>query len=1060
VKNATWVRPLLLILFLLNAPTLLSQQASSAGNTPGPQQSSPTQTFPSPCLTPSPADKSTTQLQTTTTNATLAGNVLPDVKSGRAQFRGAFNQARPLNTELVLKLRNADQFQKCLDAIMDPTSPYYGQFLNATTLEPYLPTPGQKVSMIQYLTRHGFNVTSGPSPLVLNVAGSVSVIQRVFGLRMGIYQRNSNSSFYAADSDPTMPQNLAALVNGITGLENYTSIKPSESPCSGPYCPQGIQVGYSLQSLYNGNNNGAGQTVAIVDTPGDPNPCCGPSSALHVYDLQYGIPDPSTFQVLCGSTNTWTTTSCSSVTYDPGWGSEAAMDIEAVHAVAPGAGILLFYGISELLNAIDYIAQNHLASIVSNSWTYGCLYGSCSDTQLSSTFVSSTDSRLATDAAQGLTILFASGDEGARPDGLSLGTEFPSSDPNVLTIGATNLVLAGCGTSTCTGYGSETGASISGGGYSGHFPEPAWQTTNIGTKSGRAVPDVSMLGSSPNFWVYSTASDKCGQPGVNSAGWFFCAGTSLSTPLWAGFLAIALQMRGGGEFGNIGPKLYGIAHSGAYSTAFHDITIGSNNGYSVSLGWDPVTGWGSPIANVLAANLAQGKVSISLLPTSGGIGTSVSITGSNFLFTDTTCAVSSVPSGLLSGPTCSITNGAVTASFTVASGVAAQSYTVSVTGSPGSDFASAAFIVTSTQVTVTSNSTGSGFVVVDSVPITTPQVYTWVTGSTHTLAANSLVAGSTGIQYLWTSWSDVLSQSHSITVPSSTTTYTANFKTQYQLTITLNPSAGGSTTPAVGSYWYDSGVAQSVTATPAVGYSFYYWSLDGANVGTTTTYVVTMLGPHTLTGFIRSLSTISISSSSPITLGSPVTISGTITPTHPGPAISAGNNVMLSYSLDGGATWNIFITTTTASGGGYSVVWIPPYPGSYSLKASWGGDANYAGSVSTPFSLTVTGTPRVQLQLLITGPTSASRGTTASFTVLLTNKTATTLTTTLYVEIIGPNGYYYFDTQQATLTASASGRFQFDWQVPSTISTGSYVVNVGLIPPTSSSISQTQITIN
>jgi kumamolisin len=941
-----------------------------------------------------------------------------------------------------------------LDAITDPTSPYYGQFLNATTLEPYLPTPGQKVSMIQYLTRHGFNVTSGPSPLVLNVVGSVSVIQRVFGLKLGIYQRNTNSSFYAADSDPTMPQNLAALVNGITGLENYTSIRPSESPCSSPYCPQGIQVGYGLSGLFASGYDGTGQKVAVVDAPGDPNI----QGALDTFDLQYGLP-ATTLTIRYPNCPNPTLSCFTSSDYDPGWASETAMDVEAVHAVAPGAGIVLLYDTGGL-SAIDYVASNNLAKVVSNSWDVACGFGSCSDTQLPPFTLSSTDARLSIDAAQGLTILFASGDEGATPDGSSLGTEFPASDPNVLAIGATNLVLAGCGTSTCTGYGSETGASISGGGYSGHFPEPAWQTTNIGTKSGRAVPDVSMLGSSPNFWVYSTASDKCGQPGVNSAGWFFCAGTSLSTPLWAGFLAIALQMRGGGEFGNIGPKLYGIAHSGAYSTAFHDITIGSNNGYSVSLGWDPVTGWGSPIANVLAANLAQGKVSISLLPTSGGIGTSVSITGSNFLFTDTTCAVSSVPSGLLSGPTCSITNGAVTASFTVASGVAAQSYTVSVTGSPGSDFASAAFIVTSTQVTVTSNSTGSGFVVVDSVPITTPQVYTWVTGSTHTLAANSLVAGSTGIQYLWTSWSDVLSQSHSITVPSSTTTYTANFKTQYQLTITLNPSAGGSTTPAVGSYWYDSGVAQSVTATPAVGYSFYYWSLDGANVGTTTTYVVTMLGPHTLTGFIRSLSTISISSSSPITLGSPVTISGTITPTHPGPAISAGNNVMLSYSLDGGATWNIFITTTTASGGGYSVVWIPPYPGSYSLKASWGGDANYAGSVSTPFSLTVTGTPRVQLQLLITGPTSASRGTTASFTVLLTNKTATTLTTTLYVEIIGPNGYYYFDTQQATLTASASGRFQFDWQVPSTISTGSYVVNVGLIPPTSSSISQTQITIN
>jgi kumamolisin len=972
--------------------------------------------------------------------------------------------------QLVLKLRNADQFQKCLDAITDPTSQYYGQFLNATTLEPYLSTPGQRGSMIRYLTQHGFNVTSGPSPIVLNVVGSVSVIQHVFGLKLGIYQRNS--SFYAADSDPKMPQNLAALVNGITGLDNYTTIKPNESPCSGPFCPQGIQVGYSLQSLYNNNNNGAGQKVAIVDAPGDPNPCCGTFSALHVYDLQYGIQDPSTFQVFCGGGSTWTTCG-SSVNYNAGWGSEAAMDIEAVHAVAPGAGILLFYGTSSnigpvfdpLLDAIDYVAQNHMASIVSNSWTYACNNGSCSDTQLPLSTVSSTDQRLAFDAAQGLTILFASGDEGARPDGSLLGTEFPASDPNVLAVGATNLVLAGCGTSTCTGYASETGALISGGGYSGYFPEPSWQTSTIGVKSGscaggkcRAVPDVSMFGYSPSFWVYSTISSGVCSTSSGQAGWFGCAGTSLSTPLWAGFLAVALQMRGGGSFGNIGPKLYGLANSVAYSTAFHDITIGSNNGYSAILGWDPVTGWGSPIANVLASDLAQGRVSISLSPTSGGIGTSVSITGSNFLFTDTTCAVSSTPSNLLSGFICSITNGAVTASFTVASGVAAQSYTVSVTGSHGSDVASATFTVTSTQVTVTSNSTGSGFIVVDSAPITTPQTYTWVTGSTHTLAANSVVAGPTGIQYLWTSWSDGLSQSHSITVPSATKTYTANFKTQYQLTIALNPSAGGSTTPAVGSYWYDSGASQSVTATSAVGYSFYYWSFDGTSVGGTPTYVVTMNAPHTLTGFLRSLSTISISSPSSVALSLSVTISGTITPTHTPPGISAGNNLMLSYSFDSGATWNIFITTQTDNVGSYSVVWYPPYLGTYQLESSWGGNANYQGATSSTRTLTVTGTAQAPISMLVMGANSAGRGSSTSFNVLVTNP-GSTMRTTLYLEIAGPGGYWYFDTQQISVTGGSTGEFQFDWQVPSTISTGSYGVNVGLIPPTSSSISQTQITI-
>jgi hypothetical protein len=648
------------------------------------------------------------------------------------------------------------------------------------------------------------------------------------------------------------------------------------------------------------------------------------------------------------------------------------MDIEAAHAVALGAGILLFYGTgtSDLVDAIDYVAQNHLASIVSNSWTYGCPgtpTGSCSDTQLSSLFVSSIDLRLAFDAAQGLTILFASGDEGARPDGSTLGTEFPASDPNVLAIGATNLVLAGCGTSTCTGYASETGASISGGGYSGYFSEPSWQTTNIGTKSGRAVPDVSILGYSPNFWVYSTASDKCGTGG-NSPGWFRCAGTSLSTPLWAGFLAIALQIKGTGSFGNIGPWLYQTANSPSYSTIFHDITSGLNNGYSAALGWDPVTGWGTPIASSLAYVLA----------------------------------------------------GTIT-------------------------------------ITVTSNPTGSGYVTVDSTSTTTPQTFSWIIGSTHTVSANSPVACGSGCQYTYASWNDGGGQSHTITVSASVTTYTANFVQQFMLTTVVNPAAAGTLTVASG--WQTAGSTVPVGESAASGYNFYYWSLDGSNVGSGSAFSVVMNSAHTLTAYFRGSSTISMQlSSNSITLGAEVTLSGTLTPMQSSPGIPNGATIVLSYSLGGG--YGPFIITTTASGGGYSVSWVPPYPASsYSLQASWGGDANYVGSASSVSALTVTGTPPPQPQLLLTGPASASRGSTASFTVLVTNPTSPTLTTTLYVEIMGPNGYYYFDTQQVTVPVSSTGRFEFDWQVPSTISAGSYVVNVGLIPPTLSSISQTQITI-
>ena len=541
------------------------------------------------CLTPSPGDVSTVQMQATSTNSTIVGHVIPKVRAGKATLKGRMPGHFILHIELVFKLRNPEQFSKCLASISDPSSPDYGHFLNATTLEPYIPTPGQKSSIVSYLSRMGLDVVEGASPLVLKLSGPVKTIEKAFGVRINVYAEEANMGFYAVDSDPMMPQNFASVVNGIMGLDNSTRPIHAEYPCSGPYCPQGIQVGYSLSSLYGNGYDGTGQKVAIIDVPGDPNI----QTTINTYSAQYGLPSTTLdIRYPDGLPSS----------YDSGWAVETALDVEAVHAVAPGATIVLLYDQVDPMNAIDYVATNHLATIVSNSWSYACVSGRCSDVQLAQqlpSYVSSWHNRLAVDAAQGLTILFASGDEGATPDGTAYGTEFPASDPNVLAVGGTNLALSGCGYFTCSGYASETGASISGGGYSGYFAEPSWQTSTIGARSGRAVPDISMIGQSPYFWTYLTG---------HSPLWFGVYGTSLSTPLWAGFLAIALQMKGSGSFGNLGPRLYQVANSPSYSSLFHDVISGSN-GYSAGPGWDPVTGWGTPIASALAPILANPFVS-------------------------------------------------------------------------------------------------------------------------------------------------------------------------------------------------------------------------------------------------------------------------------------------------------------------------------------------------------------------------------------------------------------------------------------------------------------------
>jgi hypothetical protein len=106
---------------------------------------------------------------------------------------------------------------------------------------------------------------------------------------------------------------------------------------------------------------------------------------------------------------------------------------------------------------------------------------------------------------------------------------------------------------------------------------------------------------------------------------------------------------------------------------------------------------------------------------------------------------------------------------------------------------------------------------------------------------NTTQAGSTGTQYVFTGWSDSGAASHSITVGTSPATYTATFQTQYQLTTAASPSAGGTVTPASGTY-QNAGSVVSVQATANTGYQFANFS-GGALTGGTNPQSVTLNGP-------------------------------------------------------------------------------------------------------------------------------------------------------------------------------------------------------------------------
>ncbi len=92
------------------------------------------------------------------------------------------------------------------------------------------------------------------------------------------------------------------------------------------------------------------------------------------------------------------------------------------------------------------------------------------------------------------------------------------------------------------------------------------------------------------------------------------SGTSAAASLWGGLMALADQYAQH-DLGFVNPAIYRIARSSSYHQAFHDVTTGSNivnmpypaagmAGYQAGPGWSPVTGWGTPDAQLLVPLLA------------------------------------------------------------------------------------------------------------------------------------------------------------------------------------------------------------------------------------------------------------------------------------------------------------------------------------------------------------------------------------------------------------------------------------------------------------------------
>jgi hypothetical protein len=144
------------------------------------------------------------------------------------------------------------------------------------------------------------------------------------------------------------------------------------------------------------------------------------------------------------------------------------------------------------------------------------------------------------------------------------------------------------------------------------------------------------------------------------------------------------------------------------------------------------------------------------------------------------------------------------------SGGQTATMTVSGSGSVTANFQPDTVAITFQLNGISLDATGT-IITIDGIGYTYsqfPRSFTWSVGSTHTLAAADPVAAGTGKQYDWTSWTNgdgSSGPSGTYTTPGSSQTVTANYVTQYQLTVS---SAYDSPNPMSG--WFNAGT--SITA--------------------------------------------------------------------------------------------------------------------------------------------------------------------------------------------------------------------------------------------------------
>ncbi len=590
-----------------------------------------------------------------------ANNTPQQVMLGTAKAIQAYEPTSKLRLAISIKAPKMAEEEDFLKELQDKKSPNFHKYLTPEEWNArFAPAAQDEQAVVDWVKSQGLTVTARyPNRLMVDAEGTVEAIQKAFSININKYEVNGETEF-SNDRDPLIPSNLAGVIQYVDGLNSILRMRPANSHLKGmrgpDYSPGPVrQEGAggqqnanpaAVKALASKKKSGAKQLGSQV-TNGFYDPadlwsssmydynalqaqghCCNPTgnsggtppqtSIGLATDGAFAASDMTGFQAQYPYLayhyyvhNIDGTPSCcdDETTLDLEWSTATSnsrgsfQDTSSIHVYETATGFGTFGDI------FQQMLTDNVVNVVNIS------YGLNEDYLNGFGLVTSWHGMFNQMIGQGWTIMAAAGDNGAAAGcGDAIAVLYPESDPDVVSVGGTQLVLNGDGSfnSEVTWTGDNFSGACSendggtGGGCSNLFAAPGYQqgifqsAPACGTGS-RSVPDIAL-----------NASAHSGQNYYFNGSLSGVAGTSIASPMMSGFVAqanaylLAIGL-GGSPLGQLDYKLYylGTKTGNSYEAhyPYYDVLKGCNSNdvtnadalgsYCAGTGYDLTTGWGS-----------------------------------------------------------------------------------------------------------------------------------------------------------------------------------------------------------------------------------------------------------------------------------------------------------------------------------------------------------------------------------------------------------------------------------------------------------------------------------